>query len=231
MSSPIANSAPTILQRWLVGFHQRSAHTHRIAKLSAAIGTCINEIFSGAEGPIRALDVGCGDMTMAETLAKNNPRICWTCTDIHELPPHLRSTDKWKNYHRFDGEHLPFEEGTFDVVLFSDVLHHCYPNSLQLLREARRTARYILVKDHFETGLISRQILRLLDFIGNYGYGVLVPKRYFDAEGFEALTRAAGLRRIHLYHGLKIYPFPLSLLLRPSLQFIAVLERSPDENI
>lgn len=52
MSSPIANSTPTTLQRLLVGFHQLSAHTNRIGKLSAAIGTCINEIFSRAERPI-----------------------------------------------------------------------------------------------------------------------------------------------------------------------------------
>lgn len=226
MSSPIANSTRTTLQRLLVGFHQLSAHTNRIGKLSAAIGTCINEMFSGAERPILALDVGCGDMTMAETLAADNPRLCWTCTDIHELPPHLRSTEKWKNYRRFDGANLPFENESFDLILFSDVLHHCYPNALQLLREAGRTARHIIVKDHFEAGLISRQMLRLLDFIGNYGYGVSIPEKYFDVIRFEALVREAGLKIARMHHGLNLYPFPLSVFLRPSLQFIAVLEKA-----
>lgn len=223
MSSPIANSDPSALQKLLVGLHQRSAHTHRIAKLSAAIGTSIRDIFSGIERPVLALDVGCGDMTMAETLAKNDPRLHWTCTDIHELPAHLRSSEKWSKYHRFDGKNLPFEDRCFDLVLFSDVLHHCESSAPALLREAGRTARFIIIKDHFEAGCLSRQILRIMDFIGNFGYGVTIPKRYFDTGRFGCLVQAAGLKIMTMRHGIPLYPFPLSIVLRPSLQFIAVL--------
>ncbi len=219
------------MQRFLVGLHRASAHSNRIGKLSTAIGGCIQELFPCPDKVITALDVGCGDMTVAETISSDNPTIQWACTDIHELPPHLHGTEKWKKYRKFDGSKLPFDNASFDVVLFSDVLHHCLPASSDLLREAGRVARFVVVKDHFEKGLFSRATLRLLDFIGNYGYGVSVPECYFDELSFQASADAAGLRIMKMIDHLPIYPFPLSMVLPQTLQFLAVLERAAHENV
>ena len=94
------------MQRFLVGLHRASAHSNRIGKLSAAIGGCISTPFPQDSKPVRALDVGCGDMSIAETIAAKHPNIQWTSTDIHELPAHLADTEKWKKYRRFDGSTL-----------------------------------------------------------------------------------------------------------------------------
>jgi SAM-dependent methyltransferase len=51
-------------------------------------------------------------------------------------------------FHLFDGEHVPFASGTFDVTLLAYVLHHA-PDPLALLREASRVSRraVIVVED------------------------------------------------------------------------------------
>ncbi len=166
-------------------------------------------------------------MTIVEKIAGQNPSIEWLCTDIHELPPHLRDSEKWRKYRPFDGLHLPFEEGTFDVVLFSDVLHHCLPRAPILLREAARVGRFVVVKDHFERSLFSRQVLRLMDFVGNYGYGVQVPKKYFTPESFRKLCLSEGLQECRSQENPDLYANSLLWrhLFRKSWQFLAVLEK------
>jgi len=228
MSSPIANKDRTGFQKSLVSLHQWLAHSNRITKLAEAIGTSIGTLFPHDGKPVRALDVGCGDMTIAEAIASQQPNIQWTCTDIHELPARLADTEKWKKYRRFDGSTLPFPDSAFDAILFSDVLHHCLAEAPALLREAARTGRYVIVKDHFEHSLISRSLLRLLDFVGNYGYGVNVPDRYFNPLTFAATASQSGLRIVSINNNVSIYPVWLSPILPPSLQFIAVLEKFPE---
>ena len=227
MSSPIANQNPSAFQKRLVTLHQRSAHSHRITKLSDCLGAQIASLFPVGCASLRALDVGCGDMTIAENIAAAHPAIHWTCTDIHELPSHLKDSEKWRKYRRFDGTTLPFEDASFDVVLFSDVLHHCMPQSEGLLREAARVGRHVVVKDHFERGWYSRQMLRLMDFVGNYGYGVELPKRYFTPESFREACKSAGLRELRLLDNVDLYlDFPVwRFLLRKSWQFVAILEK------
>jgi SAM-dependent methyltransferase len=209
----------------LVRFHQRAAHPNRISKLAEQIGETIEELFAHSSTEIRALDVGCGDMSIAERIQSRNPRIQWTCTDIHELPQGYISSPKWSKYRRFDGSTLPFPEHSFDVVLFSDVLHHCMDKAVALLQEALRVGSQVIVKDHFEYGWSSRQMLRLMDFIGNYGYGVKVPNAYFTQEKFREACHEAGARIIGLRVGIGLYAdCPLvKYVLKNDWQFIAVL--------
>lgn len=227
MSSPIANRKPTFFQKELVGFHQRAAHSNRIARLSECLGKAIADLPSKGQATVQALDVGCGDMTIAENISNAHPNIQWNCTDIHPLPPQLGGSVKWEKYRPFDGRNLPFETASFDVVMLSDVLHHCMPQAESLLREANRVGKYVIVKDHYERGFFSRQMLRLMDFVGNYGYGVKVPSHYFTPETFAAICNQAGLStKIH-HAGIDLYAdFPiLKFLLNKNWQFFAVLER------
>ena len=225
MSSPIVKIFPSDLQKALVILHQKIAHSNRINKLAKVIGKTINDLFPSQIPTINLLDVGCGDMRLAEKIEMDCPHSKWTCTDIHELPTELKQSEKWKKYIPFDGTRLPFADSSFDVVLFSDVLHHCLPEAITLLQEARRVGRYIIVKDHFEHGVFSRQVLRLMDWVGNYGYGVSVPDQYFTKERFFLAADKAGFKVLKLHESLALYPVYLSPILRPNLQFLAVLDK------
>jgi hypothetical protein len=138
----------------------------------------------------------------------------------------------WKEYRQFDGEVIPYESDSFDVILFSDVLHHV-PGELRedLLRSAGEVGRFVLIKDHFEYGWISRQMLRAMDFLGNFGYGISIPNRYFDQTSFAALVSQADLCVKRLEVGIRLYDhLPLlPLVLSADWQFMALCQRSGDK--
>jgi SAM-dependent methyltransferase len=230
MSSPIAKTERTPVDRALVAVHQKMSHGHRIAILADELAARLAaQPRSGSA--LRLLDIGCGDMTLADALQSRLPELEVACTDVHPCPPSLRDADpRWRRYTPFDGRRLPFGDASFDVAMFSDVLHHVPPEGqARLLAEAGRVARVVLVKDHFECGPFSRQVLRAMDFVGNFGYGVPVPDRYFTEQGFRALCEAASLSVRQVDVGIRLYdhlPVVRSVL-SPDWQFIATCAR-PD---
>ena len=175
---------------------------------------------------ISILDIGCGDMQLAEGILQELPDVTLTCIDIHPLPDVFQELPRWSKYHQFDGRHIPFKPSQFDAALFSDVLHHDQDGMRELLSEAARVARYIIVKDHFEYSIFSRWILKILDFVGNWGYGIKLPRTYFRQEEFNALCSELGLKLIYLRHGIDLYAhLPIAnRIINPELQFIALLQ-------
>ncbi len=111
--------------------------------------------------------------------------------------------------------------------MLCDVLHHTPATAARLLAEAARVARHVIVKDHFEYGAYSRSMLRLMDFVGNWGYGISVPECYFTREGFVRLAAQQGLVITSLDCGLELYEHlpVVRTVLRPDWHFIAVLRR------
>lgn len=146
--------------------------------------------------------------------------------DVYELPMEYTGQERWKKYQQFDGSRFPFAEKSFDIVLFADVLHHARDKAATLLTEAARTGSLILVKDHFEYSWWSRGWLLLMDFVGNWGYGVPLPRQYYNRERFITAVQDCGLRIRDLHVGIELYrhlPVARSLL-RKEWQFLAVLE-------
>jgi ubiquinone/menaquinone biosynthesis C-methylase UbiE len=225
MSSPIAVKRKGIFKQLLIEFHQKSSHTNRIAKLAGLIEHHIS-LYCKKAASINCIDVGCGDMVIAEKIAASNPNTRWTCIDIHTLPEHLKSDDRWKKYKQFDGRHIPYKEKSFDVVVLCDVLHHAHENISRLLQESARVGQIVIIKDHFEYSIYSRYMLKLMDFVGNWGYGIRLPDRYFSEKQFENLCNTSNLRIIHLQKNIDLYShLPLlNKLLRPQWQFIAILQ-------
>ncbi|MDP2158410.1 MAG: class I SAM-dependent methyltransferase [Nitrospirota bacterium] len=211
--------------RLFVRVHQKLSHRHRIELISEKISFLINRHFPAAE-VIQCLDVGCGDMEIAERVGEADTRTIWSCIDVHALPEQLETDAKWGKYRQFDGEHIPFSSQSMDVVMFCDVLHHAGGRTLPLLQEAGRVGSVVIVKDHFEYSWYSRTVLQLMDILGNWGYGIVIPTRYFSAPGFAALVDTAGLEIVDLKTGMDLYshlPF-MRRLLRPEWHFLAVLK-------
>lgn len=224
MTSPITGKVKGPLDRVMIALHQTASHHHRLGLLADGLARAIQTLLLPTPN---CLDIGCGDMRLAESLETRVAGSRWSCIDIHPLPPHLAHDRRWQKYRQFDGAHIPFSDKSFSIALFCDVLHHAtIRNQLDLLLEAKRTAEYVVVKDHFEYGPWSRQALRLMDFLGNHAYGGSVPDRYFDRASFAAITRDAGLHIQSLEIGVDLYRhLPLaSALLRKEWHFIAVLQ-------
>ena len=225
MSSPIALDRKGAPKKALVGLHRTLSHSHRVGVLARRIAMRIETLVP--HGPTKCLDVGCGDMTIAEAIHDHTPRTEWTCIDVHPLPPGLDEHTRWKKYRAFDGQTIPYGDQEFDIAVLCDVLHHTPATAGRLLAEAARVARHVIVKDHFEYGAYSRSMLRLMDFLGNWGYGISVPERYFTREGFVQLAAQHGLVITSLDCGLDLYEHlpVVRTVLRPDWHFTAVLRR------
>lgn len=224
MSSPIASGKKGPLESTLIMVHQKLSHSRRIDTLARCIADVIQARFQGA-GEIRCLDVGCGDMQIAERVGVLAPNTKWSCIDIYDLPEDMKDSERWKKYRKFDGIHIPFEDRSMDIVLFCDVLHHVQTNAGALVAEAARVSPIVVVKDHFEYSVCSRMMLWAMDFLGNWGYGVSLPMRYFTQASFEELAQKAHLCSTRTDVGIDLYThIPLvQTVLRPKWQFISVL--------
>jgi len=223
MSSPIALENKDVSKKALVSLHRTLSHGHRVDVLAQRLALHIESLVP--QGRARCLDIGCGDMSLAEAVQARASRTDWRCIDVHNLPVGLREDERWSKYRQFDGKRIPHADCEFDVALLCDVLHHAPEDAAELLAEAGRVAQHVLVKDHFEYGAYSRTMLRLMDFVGNWGYGVSVPERYFTREEFVRLAKEQHLVITALDSGLDLYDHlpGMGALLRPDWQFIAVL--------
>lgn len=215
----------------MVKAHQTLSHSSRVQQLARLLADIIDR-HTATLSTVRCLDVGCGDMTLAEQIQGLCPRTVWQCIDLYELPPELQTDPKWLKYSRFNGHDLPFRNYSFDIVLLCDVLHHSGAEAGPLLRETGRVGGFVLVKDHFEESLYSRLILWLMDFVGNWGYGVNLPKSYFSVDSFSRCYKEHGLRLLEQNRGIDLYAhLPLlRTLLNPSWQFTALLTDAKNQH-
>lgn len=159
------------------------------------------------------LDVGAGDGAIAAEVARRVGAERVAGVDVLVRPTTVIQVLS------YDGERLPFEDETFEVVTISDVLHHC-AKPQDVLRECLRVAsRCVLVKDHFRFGPLSNAMLLALDIVGNAEAGVLVRGTYFSPNEWIEMVRHAGGRIGVLEWPMQIHATPLRYITRDELQF------------
>lgn len=168
----------------------------------------------------RMLDVGCGDGLISAVLQSRRPDLVVTGIDV--LP--RRHTHIPVDI--FDGSSIPFADQSFDVVLFSDVLHHTEDPAI-LLREARRVSRQnVLIKDHNRNGLCAGARLRLMDWVGNARFGVALPYNYWTERQWQEAWREIGLKPEQTVTRIGLYARPIDWVFGAKLHFITLLNRS-----
>jgi len=191
--------------------HDRYAHGRRCRILSRHLADIIPERFS-------VLDVGCGDGLLAREIARARPDISLRGIDVLGRARTHIPVDP------FDGVTIPHDDGSFDGVMFIDVLHHS-TDPLSLLREGLRVARKsIVIKDHLCEGLFADLTLRVMDRVGNARHGVSLPYNYWPKQRWIEAFDALGLRIEKWTTQLGIYPWPASWFFNRSLHFIARLD-------
>lgn len=226
MSSPIAKNTKNSLEKAVIKSHQKLSHNNRIDYLSNLFIEILDEL-DLAE--ISLLDIGCGDMSIAENLMESRANIKATCLDTYPLPEAYVDDSKWEKYVSFDGRKIPFKDNQFDLAILCDVLHHDFEYAAVILKEACRVSKYVLVKDHFEYGMVSRQTLRLMDFIGNWGYGVSVPDRYFSKKSYqELLKQLTAVEEVKQICPIPLYEhsFIFNLICPGKLQYVSILKKT-----
>jgi SAM-dependent methyltransferase len=195
----------------------------------AAIGVAHDKLVSGRRVEVlsgwfaqllpnrmRVLDVGCGDGLVSAILLSKRPDLSVQGIDV------LRRSRAHIPVEMFDGHRIPFDSASFDVVLFSDVLHHT-EDPTALLKEARRVAaRYVLIKDHYRQGIAAYTRLRFMDWVGNARFGVALPYNYWTEKQWHAAWHETGLQAERLVTTLGLYPSPADWVFGARLHFVAL---------
>ncbi|BDQ02584.1 methyltransferase domain-containing protein [Ignavibacterium sp.] len=226
MSSPIATSKKSVLKKSIINLHKKLSHSHRIAVLGEIISKEISSLRSGRE-EIKILDIGCGDMSLIELIQTYVENVNPICLDIYPLPGEYLNDSKWQKYKQFDGQNIPYDGNYFDFSILSDVLHHDFKNSYSLLKESLRVSHITIIKDHFQKSFYSRLMLKFMDIIGNWGYGVALPKNYFTEVSFQKLLNEVGAVEIKRINNIELYSHNifLSIFLKSDWQFISIIKK------
>ena len=165
----------------------------------------------------RILDVGCGDGMLAARLMSLRPDLSIDGVDV------LVREGTHIPVREFDGSVLPFDDGSYDAVMFSDVLHHT-EDPMVLQREAHRVARgHVLIKDHFVKGVAAATRLRLMDWVGNARFGVSLPYNYWTEKQWRDAWERIGLHPERIVTSLGLYPEPLDHIVGAQLHFVVRL--------
>jgi len=160
---------------------------------------------------MRILDIGCGVGAFVRRLREFSSHVYGTDIDSERVREGVK---KVPNLGLAVGEHLPFADGTFDVVLLHEVLEHV-TDDLATLREARRVlapgGKVVIFCPNrlypFETHGIflgKRYVFGNMPLVGYLPDVIrdrLVPHaRAYTRGGLRRIYRRAGLRaRLHSY--------------------------------
>jgi SAM-dependent methyltransferase len=195
-----------------VGYlHDRGILHRRVTALASAIAPLLPK-------SARVLDVGSGDGLLDKALLNLRPDLRIEGVDVL-VRPHTPILVR-----QFDGSHLPFAAGEFDIAMAIDVFHHA-ADSPGLMQEMKRVTRgSIVIKDHFRHGLPSEVILRAMDWVGNSRHGVRLPFSYWSEAEWRRVWDRCGVRPVSILRQLHLYPLPLSLIFERDLHFIVALE-------
>ena len=191
-------------------------HGHYIADRRArALSNHLAEIIPDR---FQVLDVGCGNGLIAHLITSVRPDISLRGLDV------LERDYTYIPVEPFDGDTIPFHDGSFDGVMFVDVLHHAQ-NPMTLLHEAKRVARQaILIKDHTLDGLLAGPTLRAMDRAGNARYGIPLPYNYWSKQKWLQAFDEIGIEIVSWRTELRLYPWPVSFFFDRSLHFVARLD-------
>ncbi|MCC6696900.1 MAG: class I SAM-dependent methyltransferase [Candidatus Hydrogenedentes bacterium] len=195
----------------LESFHERFHLRRRTLRLASVLDAVL------PEGCV-CLDVGCGSGQVAAAIMRQRADLRIEGVDVL-----VRGAAEIPVKH-FDGCVLPYDDKSFDVAMFVDVLHHV-DDPLRLLKEARRVARHwIVVKDHTVGSALSAPTLRLMDTVGNARFGVRLPFNFWTSEQWQDAWQQIDATIDYITSRLDIYPWPLSLVFDRDLHFVARLQ-------
>ncbi len=141
----------------------------------------------------RVLDVGGGTGIIAQAMKDLFGISHVTSVDVEDR--FLKSLDIETRV--YDGARLPFADGTFDAVTFSNVMHHV-PVAVRagLLRECARVVGRgpIYIKDHLAGSQLDHARLFVLDAMGNVPFGGMVKASYLSEREWQDLATGCGYR-------------------------------------
>ena len=160
----------------------------------------------------RILDVGMGNGTIAKQVQKDyNADIKGVDVidyNITDIPLTI-----------YDGRRIDFKDGSFDITLIMEVLHHC-DDALAVLKEVKRVTKdKIIIFEDVYTSKIHKIVTYLYDFMMNIRHSVNVPFNFKNQREWVNIFRELGLRLV------EVKPYPHNPFYCPMKTRMFVLEK------
>lgn len=193
-------------------FHNKLIYTRRMKRLTDLIAPLL-------EDSKHILDVGCGDGKIDSYLLEKNKSITIRGIDVLVRP------SVYLDVQKYDGITIPYESDTFDTVMTIDVIHHTDDPKVIVKELVRVSSKYIIIKDHVKSGVISYIKLRAMDYVGNSHYHVRCPYNYQTWKQWKEIFDMNGLEIVKLERNLNLYKGIFHLVFDGKMQFIALLKK------
>lgn len=171
-----------------------------------------------AEGD-KVLDIGCGSGRLGGMILEysNCPKNL-TYTGIEKFPRGGEPIEVIE----YDGNTLPLQADSFDVVILADVLHH-EKNPLQLLKEGRRVSKKrVIIKDHKKDYFSDQLRISILDSVANKPHGIECIYKYNTLDEWHSLISEAKLTIEKEQLTINLYQWLLNVIFGKNLQYFCV---------
>jgi len=217
-----------ILRRILIGSYRQERISSEICKIIVEMKPKNN---------IRILDYGSGFFKPSlaklihENLKKEKIISNFICLDFYETTQ-LEALNTQEEIKYMNLKELDNFNYKCDFCVIADTLHHIgngvenIDNLSKLLNKLKKNCEHFVIKDHFEYDLISRKLLQILDFFGNYQNKTNLPRRYFTRDLFNELINKSDLKIIKLVDGQKYYKWFFLFFNNPKFHFISLLKKN-----
>jgi SAM-dependent methyltransferase len=139
-----------------------------------------------ADGGWRVLDLGCGTGGSVDVFRARDPGVDWTGLDIADSREAAARTRTDARFVAFDGEKIPFDDESFDLVYCKQVLEHVH-RPAPLLREVARVLG--------PAGRFAGSTSQLEPFHSHSTFN-------YTPFGFDSLLRDAGLELVEIRPGI-----------------------------
>ena len=193
----------------------------RIKRLSDIMIQKSKKIHMIKKRKINILDFGCGSMEISKKLEKLPfvENIVGVDTFVSKFKT------KKMQYIQFD-EFFSKNKKKFDIIIIVDVLHHMgIDRSFKTLKKLSKISKNIIIKDHFEFGFFSRQLLRFVDFYANYAYDVNIPKEYFNYVSWKKTIKKSHLKEVELIKSFQQHDGVFNIILNKRHHFVSHLKK------
>jgi ubiquinone/menaquinone biosynthesis C-methylase UbiE len=133
----------------------------------------------------KIINIGCGTCLLDEYLAESGYNV--SSIDIYDgalsekIVPIV-----------YDGEKIPSKSGEYDIALMLSILHHV-PNQKKLIKEAKRTAKRIIIQEDIVSGEIFTGMHSVFDNFINLDFS-LQKNQYHSIDEWVEIFTKCGLK-------------------------------------
>tara|TARA_B100000780_G_scaffold275143_1_gene241249 strand:+ start:725 stop:1390 length:666 start_codon:yes stop_codon:yes gene_type:complete len=206
----------------LSDFIRKISKGDRTKRLSKKVELLIKKEALKKKTKVSVIDFGCGSMEISKKIQHNTFIKKIIGLDIYKSNYQYKKL-QYHNYKNLND----LSNFRSDVVILVDVLHHIGVDKSHLvLKRLSKNSKTLIIKDHFEHGYFSRQLLRFIDFYANYAYGVKIPKKYFDYNSWKKTVKKSNLTEEYFEKKFQQHDGLFNLILNKKHHFISVLKNS-----